>query len=46
VLVLIPLEAQLTTTAIDPESAYASLDGNDRPTREGDEGREHYVDVG
>ncbi|KAL1410864.1 rRNA-processing protein bfr2 [Vanrija albida] len=31
--------------SIDPESAYASLDGHDL-SRTGDEGREHYLDVG
>lgn len=31
--------------AIDPESAYASLDSHDL-SRTGDEGREHYLDVG
>ncbi|WOO81014.1 Protein BFR2 [Vanrija pseudolonga] len=32
-------------TSIDPESAYASLDSHDL-SRTGDEGREHYLDVG
>lgn len=35
-----------TPRSIDPESAYTSLDGLNIPTREGAEGREHYLDVG
>lgn len=31
---------------LDPESAYTSLDSNDISARAGDEGREHYLDVG
>jgi protein AATF/BFR2 len=31
---------------IDPDSAYSNLDGLDIPERVGNEGREHYLDVG
>lgn len=40
------LEEEDTPRSVDPEAAYTSLDGLEIPTREGDEGREHYLDVG
>jgi hypothetical protein len=30
----------------DPDSAYSSIDALKLPAREGDEGREHYLEVG
>lgn len=30
----------------DPETAYTNLDSHDLPSRQGEEGREHYLDVG
>ena len=40
------LEDEDKPRSIDPESAYTSLDGLEIKNREGDEGREHYLDVG
>jgi protein AATF/BFR2 len=40
------LEAEEKTQTVDPESAYSNLDGLDIPERKGNEGREHYLDVG
>lgn len=34
------------TTSIDPDSAYSNLDALNIPERVGNEGREHYLDVG
>ena len=33
-------------TGTDPDTAYSSLDGLKIPARDGNEGREHYLDVG
>ncbi|WRT70053.1 uncharacterized protein IL334_007047 [Kwoniella shivajii] len=35
-----------TPKNVDPESAYTSLDSLSIPKRDGDEGKEHYLDVG
>jgi len=40
------LESEDTAPSIDIESAYSNLDGLVIPERKGNEGREHYLDVG
>jgi len=40
------LEAEETPQSVDPESAYSNLDGLNITERKGNEGREHYLDVG
>lgn len=40
------LEEEDKPRSIDPESAYTSLDGLEIAQKEGNEGREHYLDVG
>ena len=40
------LESEDTAPSVDIESAYSNLDGLVIPERKGNEGREHYLDVG
>jgi len=40
------LESEDTAPNVDIESAYSNLDGLVIPERKGNEGREHYLDVG
>jgi protein AATF/BFR2 len=40
------LESEDTAPTVDIESAYSNLDGLVIPERKGNEGREHYLDVG
>jgi protein AATF/BFR2 len=40
------LESEDTHQTVDPESAYSNLDSLTLPERKGNEGREHYLDVG
>ncbi len=40
------LESDDQNTPLDPDTAYSSLDALGKSARAGDEGREHYMDVG
>ena len=40
------LESEDTPTSVDPENAYSNLDSLEIGKRQGNEGREHYLDVG
>ena len=40
------LESEDSPASVDPENAYSNLDSLDIAKRQGNEGREHYLDVG